>query len=249
MSDFLIRNATEIPDFPQLAQSFMRLGWAEFILNDPVAVEAWEAWYPRFLPYAFAIWERETDTPAAVGLTVPLAWDGGAEDLPAEGWHWVLRQADADARAGLPAKTLSAVAAVVHPNFRGNGLAGQLVRHMKTLAAAHSLGRVIAPLRLSGKSRYPLTPIARYAGWRRADGTPFDPWLRVHTGLGARVVKPCERSIIISAPVAQWERWAGLPLPETGTYIIPQGDSPLEVNREEDRAVYVAPGIWVVHEI
>jgi hypothetical protein len=29
--------------------------------------------------------------------------------------------------------------------------------------------------------------IERYARWTRPDGTPFDPWMRVHTQLGARI--------------------------------------------------------------
>ncbi len=249
MPDFALRNASEIPDFPQLAHAFMRLGWAEFILNDPVAVEVWREFFPRFTPYAFALWHTKTDTPAAVGLTVPLAWDATEEHLPEEGWHWMLRQSAEDAGAGRAARTLSAVAAVVHPDFRGFGLASRLVRQMKTLAAAHHLKRVIAPLRPSQKSRYPLTPISRYVAWQRVDGTPFDAWVRVHTALGARIVKPCGRSIIISADIPEWEKWTGMTFPDSGPYIIPHGDAPLEVNREENRAEYVAPGIWVVHEV
>jgi len=60
-------------------------------------------------------------------------------------------------------------------------------------------------LRPSWKDRYPLTPIAAYAAWRRADGLPFDPWMRVHARLGATVLRPEPQSMQINAPVADWE--------------------------------------------
>jgi hypothetical protein len=46
---------------------------------------------------------------------------------------------------------------------------------MAELARRQGLEALIAPVRPSWKERYPLVPIERYAGWRRADGLLFDP--------------------------------------------------------------------------
>ena len=34
----------------------------------------------------------------------------------------------------------------------------------------------------------------------------FDPWMRVHEGLGATVLQPEARSLRITGTVAEWER-------------------------------------------
>ena len=113
----------------------------------------------------------------------------------------------------------------------------------------HGFGALIAPVRPSHKSRYPLTPIARYATWTRLDGAPFDPWLRVHARLGARILALAPESMVIPGTVAAWEQWAGMPFPESGTYIVPGALEPITVDREADQALYVEPNVWMVHAV
>ncbi|MGE5529033.1 MAG: GNAT family N-acetyltransferase, partial [Patescibacteria group bacterium] len=57
---------------------------------------------------------------------------------------------------------------------------------MKTLAGRHACTALIAPVRPIWKTRYPLTPMESYVQWKRGDGAPFDPWIRVHWRLGAQ---------------------------------------------------------------
>ncbi len=47
---------------------------------------------------------------------------------------------------------------------------------------------VIAPVRPTWKERYPLIPIERTSSWRRADGSHFDPWIRVHEVVGGEII-------------------------------------------------------------
>jgi hypothetical protein len=86
-------------------------------------------------------------------------------------------------------------------------------------------------------------------GWRRPDGQPFDPWVRRHVRLGGTIVATCARSMHVEGSVADWERWTGLRLPESGPYAIPGALVPVEVDRERDRAVYVEPNLWVRHAV
>jgi hypothetical protein len=50
-------------------------------------------------------------------------------------------------------------------------------------------------------------------------------------------------------PVADWERWTGLELPESGVYVIPNGTSTLTVDRERDEGVSEDENVWVVHDL
>jgi len=95
---------------------------------------------------------------------------------------------------------VSALAAEVEGDQQGRGLSRLIIEAMAAAARGAGLGPLIAPVRPSWKDRYPLIPIAAYATWRRHDGLPFDPWMRVHARLGAALEvapssgKMCSRS-------------------------------------------------------
>jgi hypothetical protein len=66
-------------------------------------------------------------------------------------------------------------------------------------AVSAGLERVIAPVRPSLKTRYPLTPMENFARWNRGDGLHLDPWVRTHQRLGATILGPAADSMVISA--------------------------------------------------
>jgi hypothetical protein len=106
---------------------------------------------------------------------------------------------------------------------------------------------VIAPVRPTWKERYPLIPIERYMLWRREDGSHLDPWLRVHERAGGEIVAPAPESMVMEAPVADWEDWTGMRFPEDGTYVFPGALAPLEVRNGIGR--HVEPNVWVRHRV
>ena len=97
------------------------------------------------------------------------------------------------------------------------------------------------------KHRYPLVPMERYITWRRPDGTHLDPWLRTHERLGAEIVRVAPESMRVPGTVAEWEEWAGMAFPESGSYVVPGALVPVEVDRERDEGLYVEPNVWMVH--
>jgi hypothetical protein len=124
-----------------------------------------------------------------------------------------------------------------------------MIEAMASIARRHGFRDLIAPLRPSWKERYPLTPIERYAAWTREDGLPFDPWLRTHVRLGGELLRPEPRSLRITGSVGEWEGWVGMPFPESGRFVFPQGLAPLEVDREADRGTYFEPNVWARHRV
>jgi hypothetical protein len=206
--------------------------WPEYNLHGDVFDDWWEPLLDELPDYQFALYDDEAGAVLAEGHTGPLAWDGEDATLPG-GIDAALRQVVETRRAGGGIDTLCALAAEVSPEARRGGLAG--------------LRRLIAPVRPSWKERYPLAPIERYVGWRRADGALLDPWMRLHERLGARVATPLPESMLISGTVAEWEGWTGLALPESGDYVFPAGLAPLRVDRDADRATYWEPNVWMIH--
>jgi hypothetical protein len=161
--------------------------------------------YPRYAHLQVLFYARTTGHLVARGRTIPFHWDGSLEDLPA-GIDALGLRAIEDIR---PANALSALAAEVGADNQSRGVSGLVIQAMAVAARIAGLARLVAPVRPSFEDRYPLTPIERYATWRRPDGLPFDPWLRVHARLGATTLRTEPKSLQIEAPVADWEGWTG----------------------------------------
>jgi hypothetical protein len=116
---------------------------------------------------------------------------------------------------------------------------------MGSLATAHGLEGMIAPVRPTWKDRYPLTPIDSYVKWRREDGYHYDPWIRTHERVGAEVLDPAPRSMTITGTREEWETWTELQFPEDGDYVVPGALT--TVRFENGVGTYVEPNVWLRH--
>jgi GNAT superfamily N-acetyltransferase len=235
------------PDLAEQARAAVLPGWPEFIHHDPVGAEFTErarALFPRY-----DVLLLDGGEVAAGGWGVPLRWDATTAALPA-GYDAALIRAVTEAPARLDIAspdTLCVMAAAVRPGRRGAGLGGRVLSALRSRAAEAGLARMIAPVRPVLKPRYPLTPMARFARWTRADGTHIDPWIRTHQRLGGVILGPAPRSMVVTGTVAEWERWSGLALPETGRYVVPGALDLVEIDREGDLGRYVEPNLWMRH--
>ena len=147
---------------------------------------------------------------------------------------------------GAEANVLCALVAVVDPRQQGRGLSGHIIGGMAEAAGRAGLECLIAPVRPTWKERHPLVPLEEYMHWTREDGLPFDPWIRLHTRLGAEILAVAERSLDISGSVAEWESWTGMSFPEDGDYVVPGALVP--VRFEDGIGRYVEPNVWMRHE-
>jgi GNAT superfamily N-acetyltransferase len=239
-----LMHARHRPD-EQISQLFGD-GWPPFITADQVAKQHIGEVRRLFADLELVLVDADGVLVAA-GWAVPIRWDGEPTHLPG-GYTDSLVLAVKGHEQGDRANTLVIMAAQVHPRRRGQGLAGELLTALRRLAGERDWHHVIAPVRPTLKSRYPLTPIERFASWVRADGSVLDPWLRTHQRLGAEVVATAPRSQTMTGTVEQWEAWAGMRLPDTGDYVIPDGLSTLHVDRDNDRGTYIEPNVWMQHE-
>ncbi len=245
--NYTIVTARERPEWYEAGQALMDRAWPEIMMHDPVAGRYWDRLYQDFPEYQFALFDG--DRLVAVGNSLPLVWQGEFQDLPGEGWDWEIEKGFLDLQAGRRANILGALGITIDPDLQGKGLSARMVMAMKAIGRANGLSALIAPVRPNLKSRYPLIPMERYIQWQNADGLPFDPWLRVHARLGAKIIKVCHKAMTISGTIAKWQKWTGMQFPESGTYIIPGALTAIGMDCEADRGVYVEPNVWMVHKI
>src|SRR5262249_13164342 len=133
----------------------------------------------EFPDYQLCLVDETTGYPVAVGNSVPLNLD--FNDLPPEGWDWVVETA---ANPHTSRNAVGALAISVPAVHRGKGLARRMIQGFLDLARSKGHQGVVAPVRPSEKSRHPFTPIEDYVTWMDEAGRPFDPWLRSHKAAG-----------------------------------------------------------------
>ncbi|MER7847691.1 GNAT family N-acetyltransferase [Kitasatospora sp. NPDC096077] len=219
----------------------------EYNLHGDIADDYWDRLFAEFPEYQFLLYDEAADTVLGTGRSLPRGWDGSAEGL-GPGLDDSIAAAFRDRDAGTEPTALCALGVEVSPAHQGRGLSKVLLRELTGLARTAGLATVVVPVRPTHKDRYPLVPIERYARWTRADGTPFDPWVRTQVGVGGVLAHGVPRSSRITGTVAEWESWTGLAFPEDGDYVFPAGLAPVRIDRERDLGTYWEPGVWVTHD-
>ena len=190
----------------------------------------------------------DTGRLVALGNAMPLVWDGTDDGLP-EGWREQVLRSVADTDAGNAMNTLGAMQIAMRGDLRGAGLSGTMVGAMRAAARAAGYRAVIACVRPTEKDRYPLVPIERYAFWTREDGLPFDPWMRLHARLGARVVRASPRAMMVRGTVADWESWTGMAFPDRARTSCRGRPSRSSSIASATRALYYDQNVWMVHPV
>jgi GNAT superfamily N-acetyltransferase len=218
--------------------------WPAFMLEDPVSHRCWGLLYERFGALQQLLVEDDTDEVVAEANCVPVNVE--LSDLPDRGWEDVLERGTTSDDGPT---AVSAISIVVASERRGEGLSRVCLERMREAAAEHGYPDLVAPVRPSWKSRYPLVDIDRYVGWTTPDRLPFDPWLRVHARAGAELVRVCHESMTIPGTVREWEEWAGMPFPESGEYVVPGALTLVSIDLDADTGVYVEPNVWMHHRL
>lgn len=232
---------------PALAAEVDRLSaqsWPRFLMH---GVRGWDLLFDLFAQYQIMVC-NDAGSLIAVGHTVPLVWDGTIDHLPATIEDIIARALEATQGSQAPT-AFCALAAMVDPGQRGNELSRRILLEMKALAGRYGASSLLAPVRPTWKSLYPLSAMDRYVGWRRPDGLLFDPWLRVHQRLGATGLSIAPNTLTITGRIKDWETWTDMAFPETGHYIVPGALQPVMIDCERDLGQYEDPNYWMAHPV
>jgi GNAT superfamily N-acetyltransferase len=234
----------EAPEFDQEAGQRFVEEWPEFIFHDQEVKKYRDRRVEYFRDWEFYLVSAGRLIAGCWG--VPIAWDGTVDDLPG-GFTDSLARAVASYEEGVVPNTFVLMAAAVRSDEQGQGHAGRVISAVRERATSGGLPRVIAPVRPTLKSSYPLTDIAEFMSWTREDGLPLDPWVRTHVRLGATILAPAPESQTMTGTVADWEKWTGMLFPASGPYVIPDGLTLLTIDRPAGTGVYREPNIWMRH--
>ena len=237
---FTITTLALKPELEDQIDALSQEAWPEFLRHGNM--RHWGELFTTYAAYQVLVCGADGEL-MGVGHTIPLDWDGTPQDLP-EDMPSIMERA---VQAGARANTLSALAAMVWKKHQGSGLSRRLIDEMKRLAAGCGFHALIAPVRPTLKSSYPLIPIERYAAWHAPQGGPFDPWMRLHWRLGAQIVRTMPHALVVRGALAEWESWTGMRFPESGEYVVPGALQPVTIDAENGLGRYDDPNVWMVN--
>lgn len=246
MTNLVIRPRSYSPDLRRAAIALEHATWGPvgFLNYTAAHHNFYDDLLEEFADCQLCLVDPETDYPVAVACCVPVACSG-PDELPAEGWDWMVERAAA--RRGGRANMLGALAISVPTVHRGKGHARTMIRALRDLSGRMGLDGLIAPVRPTRKDAHPLVPIGDYVNWVDDKGRIFDPWLRAHLSEGGRLVRPCERSMVVEEPLGFWETWAGRELEASGDFLIDGALVPISVDPTRRIGRYEEPNVWVAY--
>jgi GNAT superfamily N-acetyltransferase len=245
MSRYAVKARADSPELRKAAMAIEQAAWGPLgFLN---FTRAHFAFYQQLLEEhadcQLCLVDEMSGYPVAVGNCVPLACD--FDNLPPEGWDWIVESAANDRASRRNA--LGALAISVPGIHRGKGVARRMIEEFRKLAERKGLDGVIAPVRPSAKHLHPFTSIDEYVSWTDDKGRLFDPWLRSHAAAGGKIIKPASRSMVVEEPVAFWEMWSGRTYEQSGDYAIEGALAPVSIRLESGVGRYVEPNVWFAY--
>jgi len=239
---------TTLAERPELARADIDVGgWSEFMRHNRVS----EAYFWQTLDaFSTTCLVATTADGTVVGDAQAVQLSVGSQGrtrFPPGGWEQAVVWAFADVRHGVSPDVACALNISVARDLQGQGVAGLLLAALRDSAAELGLSGLHAPVRPSRKHLEPRTLMRDYASRTRADGLPFDPWLRTHVRAGGQIVGLAPTSWVIAGTLEEWREWTGLPFDRSGSIDVPGGLVPVQCDVEADSAVYVEPNVWVRH--
>lgn len=214
--------------------------WPRFLLN--ADVRNWSSIYTEF--QSFQLLVLDGCSLVAAGLSVPFEWNAGPPppstiDEVVYSARWPLTSTG----------VLCALGVLVRPAYRRQGLSRTILLEMRNLSRKYGLRGVLAPVRPSLKHEKPEEFIESYADRRDETGHLWDPWLRVHEELGGERLGIANAAVSVNGSISEWESWTEMQFRETGSYCIPRGLVPININQERDQGTYNEPNIWYYHRV
>ena len=247
-ANLAIRSRADAPQLKRAASAIEQAAWGNLgYLNYTRAhYDYYSELLDAYPEYQLCLVDEDTGYPVAVANSVPFACSG-PDDLPPEGWDWVVETAARTMNTRV--NMLGALAVSVPAVHRSKGYARLMIRSLIDLAETKKLDGVVVPVRPTAKVRHPWVPIADYMAWTDDSGRPYDPWLRSHLSVGGKLIGPCERSMVVHEHIAFWENWSEQRFEQSGAYALPGTLAPVEIDIDRQTGTYEEPNVWVTYPV
>ena len=243
--EFQIKRLVNFPELKDEFQELINQNWDEIGTLDDVGWENWFDFIDSNTSYQFGVYGD--GKLAGVGNCAPIWEEKDLNELPDRGWQWALRNSLEQGK-GKPIY-VSAISATISKDFRGMRISQKILEEFKKIAGEVGANALIAPVRPTKKSEYPLISMEDYITWKREDGTNFDSWLRIHEGIGGEIKRISKSAMVVTRTVDEWKEIMEKDIQSSGLYLMPGAHCPIKIDLEKNIGVYEEDGVWIHHRL
>ena len=176
--------------------------------------------------------------------TLPICLDIPLEDLPDDGWDWLIQKGIHDYEAGLTPNCLGGLQVIVSRKYLGKGFSKILIAEGKRVQENMGFHNFIIPIRPTYKYKHPHVKMEEYM-LMKIDGRIYDPWIRTHVNSGAKIIKVCSNAMNIKGDVQFWEDLMGKKIQHSGYYQVDGVLNPVLIDIEKNVGEYREENIWI----
>jgi hypothetical protein len=178
--------------------------------------------------------------------TIPFSWEKNLDQLPDEGWDWMVRKGISDYDKQIKPNCLGGLQVIIPKEHQGKGYSKRIISRLKEHVSTSSFQYFVIPIRPTFKNRHPEIKMADYLHLRENDKI-YDPWIRTHLDSGAKIIKVCPRSMEIAGDLSFWKTVVQSTIEKSGFYQAEGALNPVEIIVEKNYGIYLEENIWIYY--
>lgn len=203
-----------------------------------------ERYFPEFQQFLIA----PNDKLIGFINTIPLNFQEPLDDLPDQGWDWMIEKGIRDFESNIKANYLGGLQVIVLKEYQKHGHSKEILNLAKSMTKIHKFRNLIIPIRPTKKHEFPRMSMTNYLG-HKENNKIYDPWIRTHLNAGAKLIKICEQSMTMKGNIKFWENILDRKIFESGKYELNGALDLISIDLESNTGQYVEPNIWIKYNI
>jgi len=240
-----IKNFNSHPQYYASYEQIMQEIWPKIILQSDVVKTYYDQLFQYFPNYQKVCINTENEVIGFIN-TIPIHWEKSLEDLPEEGWDWLIQKGISDYKNNIVPNTLGGLQIGISKAYQGRGLSKKIVEIGKSIQRKSKFKNFILPIRPTLKHLHPRLSMEEYL-LKKTAGKIYDPWIRIHNAGGAKIIKVCHRSMVIEGSITDWEKWSGMKFEKTGNYILEGALHEILMDLAASKSIYYEANIWLYY--
>lgn len=227
----------------ELYKASIQLAFPKIILASKTTSNYWnrlEKYFPEFQFFLIA------DDGELIGFfnTTPIAYHKHLDELPDQGWDWLLTKGIEDYEKGIKPNCLGGLQVIIRKEHQGKGYSKDFLNHAKQIVASKGFSNFIIPIRPTKKHEHPKMLMEDYLELK-IDRKIYDPWIRTHLKNGAQIIKVCNNSMNIKGDIAFWETIINKKITKSDEYLANGALNTVKINVEKNNGEYREANIWI----
>jgi len=224
-------------------RSAIRLAFPEIISHSQTIEKYWDT-LEKYFPHTQIFMIDADNNLMGFINAIPVFWDQPVEELPKNGWDWLLEKGITDSEDGIAPNMLGGLQIIITKKYQGKGYSKLLIEKGKSSREALGFNNFIIPIRPILKHQYPEMRMKDYMILKEHHKI-YDPWIRTHLSSGAKIIKVCENSMSVTGDIHFWGNLMNKKITESGFYRVEGALNLVFIEIEKGYGAYKEENIWI----